>query len=322
MKKKTVKKPVRRAPAKTHARKSVALVKAKPAVPAVVEAQLMSPQYEGRIVTDGFRLDALGLVELKATKAEEKVLAREPAVIDVMVLPNNGAPYLPHPVLTFWLNEAFGRGAWVLAAVGKPAIIENVVSCPYILYVHGRPVAFAHGEQEYHPKNRSQSYGDALEATVASALRRCCKHLGIGLQLWDRRWARNFRAQHCVEVQVEVRKKTDDGWKTDTATQWRRKDDPALPGEKSTGRAPRREPDQEEHADIDKPISEQKRERFWRIARRVGRNEDDIKRWLKTCYNVTASAAITNRVYDKVVRQLEASGPLPTCAERQPGEDG
>lgn len=316
MAKKTKKKPARKPAKKTTA--LARIPKKAPLVVKAIDAQLVPA--ESRVVTEGFRLDALGLVELKATAAEEKVLAREPAPIDVMVLPS-GAPYLPHPVLTTWLNEAFGRGAWMLVPVGKPSLTENVVSCPYILYVHGRPVAFAQGEQEYHPKNRQQSYGDALEATHASALRRCAKHLGVGLQLWDRRWAREFRREHCVEVKVEQKFKDGDTWKTRDVTQWRRMDDPPLTGETGRGRA-RSEPDQEEHADLDKPISEAKRERFWRIARRVQRNEDEIKRWLSTCYNVERSAAITNRHYDKIVRQLEASGPLPTCAKREPGEEG
>jgi len=299
--------------AKPPAKKTTALVRGHVA-PAIVQGQLV-PVDNSRMVTDGFRLDALGLVELKATPDEEKVLAREPAVIDVMIKPT-GQPYLPHPVYTRWLNEAFGRGAWMLVPVGKPTLLEKTVTCPYILYVHGRPVAFAQGEQEYHANNREQTYGDALEATVASGLRRCAKHLGIGLELWDRRWWMAWRDRHAIQVRVETNRKNDDGkWEKKETTQWRRPDDPPLKGEIGKGRAPRKELDQEEHADLDKPISPEKRERFWRIARRVGRNETDIKAFLKGRYDISTTDAITNRTYDRIIKALEAPGALPTTPE-------
>lgn len=306
----------KRKPAKLAKRKTTALVKRK----SVVDAQLVpqAPQND-RMVTDGFRLDALGLVELKASKEEEIVLSREPKPIDVMIKPT-GQPYLPHQVYTRWLNEAFGRGGWMLVPVGKPALLEKTVTCPYILYVHGRPVAFAQGEQEYHANNRDQTYGDALEATVASALRRCCKHLGVALELWDRRWWMTWRDRHATTVQVKTKRKEGDKWEEKIVTQWRRLDDPPLKGEVGKGRAPRRELDQEEHADLDKPISPEKRERFWRIARRVGRNEADIKTWLKRVYNIDKTDAITNRHYDRIVKVLESPGALPT--EREPGQEG
>lgn len=307
----------KKTPAKKPAKKTTALVRR----PKVVEAQLVpAGGSEGRLVTDGFRLDALGLVELKATPAEEKVLAREPAAIDVMIKPT-GQAYLPHQVYTRWLNEAFGRGGWMLVPVGKPALLEKTVTCPYILYVHGRPVAFAQGEQEYHANNREQTYGDALEATVASALRRCCKHLGIALELWDRRWTNAWRSQHAIQVQVETRRKQDDGsWQKDVVTQWRRPDDPPLKGEVGRGRAPRREPDPEQHDKLDEPISPQKRERFWRVARRMGRNEADIKSWLLKHYQVEKTDQITNRHYDRIMRVLESPGPLPNG--REAGQEG
>ena len=55
-----------------------------------------------------------------------------------------------------------------------------------MLFVHGKPVAFATGEQDYFETNERQTYGDALEATMSSALRRFCKHLGMGLELLDK----------------------------------------------------------------------------------------------------------------------------------------
>lgn len=320
--KKTKRKPTRKAPAKKKVvhRKSTALALVKK--PAVVEAQLV-PSDTGRTYSsDLVRLDAFGYMELKATPAEEIVLAREPAPIDISIKPT-GEAYISHPIYTKWMNEAFGRGAWSLVQVGPQTLKENTVTVPYVLFVHGRPVAGAHGEQEYHPTNRNQSYGDALEACYASGLRRTTKHLGIGWQLWDRRFTNAWRREHCVQVTVKTRKKVGDEWKDAEATQWRRKDDEPLKGEIAVGRAKREPPPVEEHKDVDTAISKEKRERFWRIARRVGRNEVDIKAWLKTRYGVEKTELITNRYYDRIVRELESSDALPmTPAARQPGEEG
>jgi len=311
-------KPVRKSAPKKKVVKSVALVRAPKVLPAVVE---QDRQLE-RVVQEGaFRLDALGLVELHATKEEELVLAREARAIDVLIKPT-GEPYLPHPVYTRWLNEAFGRGAWSLVPVGAPKLAQNSVVCPYVLYVHKQPVAFAQGEQEYFEKNARQSFGDALESTVGNALRRVCKHLGIGLELWDRRWLTAWRKEHAIQVTVEtnVKNKETGAWEKKKATQWRRKDDEPLKGELNVGRAPAPERDQEEHSKLDEKISDAKRLRFWRIARRVGRKEDDIKRWLKKHYKIEDTHLITNRDYDKIVRILEAKGDLPNG--REPGQEG
>lgn len=280
-----------------------------------------------RTVTDGFMLDTIGLVTLKTTPEQEKILSRDPDVKDVAVLPD-GAPYLPHPVYTRWLNEAFGRGGWQLVPVSKPALIEHTVNVKYLLYVDGKPVALADGKQEYHPTNRNQDYGDVLEATRSNALRRASKHLGIALHLWDRKWCAAWRQAHCVQVTVMGRKREDDGtWRDQEMKQWRRRDDEPLKGEREARSAKEpTEPPKEEHALLDEFISKPKRERFWRIARRVGRDELAIKAWLRQQYGIEDTRAIKNRDYDKIVKILEGPGDLPvahpSAGQREPGQEG
>jgi hypothetical protein len=307
-------------------KKSVALVRApRKKLPVVIErARELSP----RVVTEGFMLDTIGLVTLKTSPEQEKILSREPDIAEVDVLPD-GAAYLPHPVYTRWLNEAFGRGGWQLVPVSKPALIEHTVNVKYLLFVDGKPVALADGKQEYHPTNRNQDYGDVLEATRSNALRRASKHLGIALALWDKRWCARWRREHCVQVTVKGRKKDDNNqWIDSELTQWRRKDAEPLKGEVARGRVERPEPPQAEHDAIDEFISKPKRERFWRIARRVGRNQDAIKVWLKTSYGIANTSAIKNRDYDKIVKILEGPGELPVKTEgraepgREPGQEG
>lgn len=320
----------KRGPPRRRARKpSRALVRRAP-------AQVLPPATNGehKIAPDGsIDLGALGLVEVKLTKREEQNLAEPVQAADVLIKPT-GQVYLSHPVYTRWFNRAFGRLGWAIVPVGKPQLSGNSVVCPYVLFIHGKPVRFAWGEQEYFEKNRDQSYGDALESTVASAMRRLAKRLGVSLELWDRRWTNRFLAEHGQRVKVEVEK---DG-KPGVSYRWRRKDDPPLWGEIQADERRTRtyvpEPSIEEtardgydrrgqaghHGKLDSPITQPQRQRLYVIAKHAGRPETEVKMWLKLRYGIDSSRQITRRDYDAICRAIEAPGSLPM--PREPGEDG
>jgi hypothetical protein len=63
------------------------------------------------------------------------------------------------------------------------------------------------------------SYADAAEAVKSNALSRCCKDMGICLELWDRRWTQRFRSEHCVKVWRDKAGRQKTG-----GYEWRRKD--------------------------------------------------------------------------------------------------
>ncbi|CAB4187444.1 bet_lambda, phage recombination protein Bet [uncultured Caudovirales phage] len=58
-------------------------------------------------------------------------------------------------------------------------------------------------------------------------------------------------------------------------------------------------------------LTPQQRMRLGTIAKKAGRNSDDVKGWLKTVYGVTTSAQLLQRDYDAICQALEARGPLP-----------
>ncbi len=283
----------------------------------------------------------LGLVELKLTEQEELILS-EPINADEVLVKPNGVPYLSHPSYTKWFIRAFGRLGWSLVPKATPKKAESgssvQVIVPYILYVHGHPVAFAQGEQEYFPKNRDQSFGDAIEATVASALRRCAKHLGVGLELWDKKWLYDFLTTRCIQVKVRDR----DG---KAQTKWRLKDGPPLPYEiagpgvdmnpgasyggddwreeleqpvsQGSTVTPRVAPNAGTTDKDGDKISEPQRRRLATIATKAGRNMADVKLYLQKVWKVSSSKDLTRRDYDRVCAALEAKGPLP-----MPGDGG
>lgn len=279
------------------------------------------------LTVDNVEIGRLGLVEIKLTTKEENILARAVKIDDVLIKPT-GQPYISHPAYTRWFNEAFGRLGWAIVPIGHPQKGGSSVVVPHMLYIHGQPAAYAMGEQEYFESNREQTFGDAVEATVASALRRCAKRLGVGLELWDKRFLNRFMEQHCVKVWV-------DG---DGKPKWRRQDDPPFWNERGrkqgddertkqegrvqqaandTGQRTAPRPAFDGKADV--VISDAQRRRLWTIAKNMGRSDEELKDWLNTRYGYSSTSVITRKDYDAICKAVEARGTLP--AWREPGED-
>lgn len=287
-----------------------------------------------RLTEDPMTLN-FGVVAMSFTEKEELVMSEDVNVADIRIKPS-GQPYVSHPTYTKWLNRAFGRGRWHMRPLAKPAKAGNSVVVPYSLMVRGVPVATAYGEQEYFDSNREQTYGDALEATVASALRRCCKRLGIGLEMWDRQYLNRFIDKYAICVNAP-------NWKGEMKKQWRLRADDPFPGESGVARQSdrgtpeaqrqqtRRRPQATAehsaatHPKATEPVTNDQVIRLWTIARRAGRNDDEVKIFLKRHYNLESSKAIQRKDYENITKALEHPGPLlPVLdinAEREPGED-
>lgn len=261
---------------------------------------------------EGFELGELahtggvGMGTVKLSVAERKIISRAVSRPDVRVLPDSGLAYLPHLYYTRWLNEAFGPTGWGIAPAAKPMKIDNLIIVPHILYIRGVAVAWANGAAEYHEKNKRQTYDDVLESTVAYSLRRCCKRLGMALELWDKRWLAQFLALDCIKVQ------------TDKGPAWRRKDDPPFDNEK--GPTSRRAPaprDVVHDAEIvgddgngKAKITNDEVKRLVGIWRAAGRSDADVQLWLKKKYGYTSTKDIKRFDYTRIERELTARGEL------------
>lgn len=270
------------------------------------------------IAGDAIVLGNLGMGDIKFTAEEEKVLSRSVDVKACRILPQRTpVVYLPHIEYTRWLNDAFGRAGWVLVPVGKPAFDgqQKCIVCPYVLYIRRVPVAAAWGQQEYHPSNKDQTYGDALESCFASGLRRCCKRIGMGLELWDREWIDAFIAQHGLFVTVKQG--------GEEKQVWRKKDGPPLWNEVSRGGGSSRRRDQEprepetrttrpaDNPSGDQPISEQAAARLWEHARRANRDDNDVAEWLGEHFQIERTEQLKRKHYNYAIECLEADAPLP-----------
>ena len=335
---KKAKKPVRRSPAP---KRSTALAVVRRPTPApgpdwgalipggaaplqLKQLDVVSQSLDRRI-TEESSISSLGLQPMKLTKLAEQILAREVNVDDVRIKPT-GQVYVSHPTYTKWFNEAFGRLQWSLVPASKPLRTDKGVARDFLLYVHGKPVAAAQGEQDYIETNREQSYGDALEACNASALRRLAKRLGVGLELWDKAWCDAYVNEHCLVVDTEK------------GERWRRKVDPPLKGEKRTpatrqparfeddvkhSTAPAPQPKDGDTSKITKGTKERpgQVERLWVIIRNSGRNEQTVRDWLHDEWKYDSTRDIKKRDYEAICKAIEAQGPLAK-ARREPGQEG
>jgi len=135
---------------------------------------------------------------------------------DVEIKPD-GILYLPEIKYRRILNQAFGPGGWGLAPRGDLVVGEKVVTREFALIVHGRFIALARGECIYFSEETIPTAGEGCKS---NALMRCCKDLGIASELWDPRFIRRFKRDHCHEMWVEhvISKKR--------RQIWTRKDDP------------------------------------------------------------------------------------------------
>ena len=155
-----------------------------------------------------------GVAQPLPTDLQQKLL--QPVDIKSVSIKPDGILYLSQHEYRRILNEVFGLGGWALLPRGEAHIAETQVRREYALFVHGRFISQAIGEQDIH--KHTASAGDACEGARSNALMRCCKDLGIGSELWQSEWSSTFKQTHCVNVWVEHSK-------TGERRQlWRRKD--------------------------------------------------------------------------------------------------
>lgn len=113
--------------------------------------------------------------------------------------------YIEHFALRNRMDEAIGMGKWALIRT-EPYKAEPFktakgtdacrVYATCALLVHGCMVSEATGDGTYYLNNDSGNYGDAAEAAMTQAFRRCAKQFGVGLQAWSKTWCEEWTKKH------------------------------------------------------------------------------------------------------------------------------
>ena len=130
-----------------------------------------------------------------------------PVKVEEVEIKPTGEIYLSHVRYRRMLNEAFGMGNWALRPLGGFVKTGNIVCREYALYIRGKYAASAIGEQAYLESNAMMTWSDACEATKSNVIMRCCKDLGIGLEMWDKKFVEKFKKDFCCQVWRKETKK-------------------------------------------------------------------------------------------------------------------
>jgi hypothetical protein len=296
---------------KTTTRKPKALVRRR-RLPATTTALVVPSVTDTQAMAEVPDLALVGGYNLQLTKREQQVLRRPVDDNDVSIRPD-GMVYLEHPACTLWLNDAFGTLGWSLTPAAKPMLYQGQIMVWYRAAVHGHPVMLVLGDLPFRETNPLVTWGKAVEGTNQIALRRFCKRLGAGGELWRKRWIARFTAAHAIRVTAREKQKNGD-W-IDVA-RWRRKDDPPLPAEKGVS------PDQappiynegehtgtttpyENRSDDERVITGPQVKRLKTIASKLHRDITQIKAWVFRRYGYESSVVIQRRHYDEIVGAIE-----------------
>lgn len=130
-----------------------------------------------------------------SAKAAETLQA--PLTVEDIEITPDGLLYLPEIKYRRVLNAAFGPGGWGLAPRSDTVVTDKIVTREYGLICEGRLVSVARGEQAYFNEDGVPT---ASEGCKSNAMMRCCKDLGVASELWEPKFIRKFKGQHCEEV--------------------------------------------------------------------------------------------------------------------------
>ena len=129
---------------------------------------------------------------------EEKKILFAPVDESVVEIRPDGLIYAPWMEFVMRLRNAVGLN-WALIPVGFPKTKGETVLWPHWMIIRGIPTSFSIGEQLWSSSNARMSWAEACEGARSNSLMRCCKALGIFLELWQpsfiRQWKDKFAGQ-------------------------------------------------------------------------------------------------------------------------------
>lgn len=142
------------------------------------------------------RVEGISTVPLK--DAEIAALTAPVDEVNEVEIRPDGIIYMPEICIRLRLDKALKPGQWALKAESAPGWDKDANEAMYdgSLWVKGKYVARAVGGCRWQPSNMQMSKTDALEGARSDCLRRCCKDLGIGRELWSPEFVRRWKATY------------------------------------------------------------------------------------------------------------------------------
>jgi hypothetical protein len=190
-----------------------------------IEAEGMFPAEQAPVAPTVQANPYMGIAAAPFSAEAAEILLGPVADEDIEIRPD-GLIYLPEIKYRRILNRAFGPGAWSLLPMEiTVSPQDNMLYYKGALFVLGRFVSEAIGEQQYFPDNDRMSYATAAESAKSNCLMRCCKDLGIASELWDPTFVRTWVARNATEAWCVNIGSRDRGKKK---KMWRKKGAPAI----------------------------------------------------------------------------------------------
>ncbi len=162
----------------------------------------------------------------------------------------DGLIYVRHGWYERRLTEIFGPGGWAMVPATNIQMEQSTqkIYCIWVLRCRGADgktcfVGQAVGWAQWMDNNPRANKADSFEVTRSDAIVKIVakSSLGIGSNLWDKRFSRAWRNKNCVQVKIKTYKGVE--------TQWRRKDEEPYDNEigietpqRATAPAPQSEP--------------------------------------------------------------------------------
>lgn len=285
--------------------KSGALVPVEEEPKAAREYPMMPQQPEPTGMAPG---STNGLSQLTISKDERHALTKAVNPETEVEVRPDGVVFMPVGCIRQRLDDAFGPGQWAIRQERDPFYDRETEECCYdgSLWVRGVFVSRAVGGCRWQPSNRQMNKTDAIEGAKSDCLRRCCKDIGIGRELWTPDWIRNFIAEWADPYQGS-------DYSGKPKIFWRKKGQPlggkdlssaaGIAGEFPLGFGPHSRVPDGPHAGT--PISEVPEEMLEKIAASA-----KLVEW-----KLTAKAEIVRRIAEKVKAESPEEPDLPTAEE-------
>lgn len=248
--------------------------------------------------------------ELKITDEEQKKL-QQPVDSDLIEIRPDGLIYYPQVFARQQLNDTFGVGQWALVQ-HVITQIKNILCFDGSLYIRGCFVARAMGEHEYIESNRNTSWASVYESAKSDCLVRCCKDLGIGKELWQPKFSREWIQEHAIKVFVKVKNR--ETHQEETKVQWRRKDQEPYWNESGIVPTNGKTNQQPKNEKPNIPTPQKKVERNYTAEAEACGTLDDLKNWYTSLNKDEQKkyAALKNNVKETIQKNQPIDKTDPT----------
>lgn len=253
---------------------------------------------------------------------------------EMIELRPDGLIYLPQTEYRRILNNAFGVGAWALRPIDIKRI-NNTIIYDGELWANGRFISRAMGEQEYIESNKHTSWATAVEGAKSDCLTRCCKDIGIAIDLWSPREVKRWINKYAVKVWCDPNPKSN---QKQGKFLWRRNDDPPIDtwpyverkgGDQQTPPVPQTQPKQTETEKPDFSWMKDAMERFGKAKENLNlaTNSDELysailKAHKREHANQIKSKPLADEILSKMREAYKYANFIRTVAEvRLPPEE-